>query len=163
MGPPENLIMNASELPEYAFALSALEPVLYDLPPKIIAIDGKSGIGKTTLGRFLAWRFNISLLESDLFLIRNRHSRLKYRMDDIGNIINSRIRGGCPIILDGIVALRLLRDLQKKHDFHIHVVGEQANGDSNFEAQWKAYESEFMPQNSADLVLKLTLPDPFSR
>jgi len=64
--------MNAKELPQYKVVMTALMPILYDLPGKLIAIDGRLGVGKTTLGRYLAWRFNISLVETDLFLIPNQ-------------------------------------------------------------------------------------------
>jgi hypothetical protein len=47
---------------EYAPVVDALAPVLHNLPPRIIAIDGRPGCGKTTLGRFLAWWFNVSLM-----------------------------------------------------------------------------------------------------
>ena len=45
-----------------------LAPHLADLPPKVVAIDGRSGAGKTTLASFLAYYFNSSLVELDLFL-----------------------------------------------------------------------------------------------
>jgi MoxR-like ATPase len=55
---------------EYECAASALAPILDDLPGKVVAIDGYPGVGKSSLGRFLAWRFNISLIETDFFLIK---------------------------------------------------------------------------------------------
>jgi uridine kinase len=152
---PEDLVMNAPERHEYAQALSALTPVLYNLPPKIIAIDGKSDVGKTKFGRYLAWRFNISLLESDLFL-EGGQNVLKYRHTEIRNVIRSRIDNARrPVIIEGIVTLRLLRELHKKHDFHIHVICEQAEGGTALEADWKKYQKEFKPQDNADLVLDL--------
>lgn len=56
---------------EYIEVIYRLKPILDGLPGKIIAIDGTPGAGKTTLGRFLAWYFNISLIESDLFRSRS--------------------------------------------------------------------------------------------
>ena len=73
--------MNAQELPQYSDVIRALTPVLHDLPGRLIAIDGRSGVGKTTLGRYLAWRFNISLVESDLFLIPNRGGNADLAID----------------------------------------------------------------------------------
>jgi ABC-type multidrug transport system fused ATPase/permease subunit len=34
--------------------VEALTPVLYDLPGTLVAIDGRPGSGKATLGRYLA-------------------------------------------------------------------------------------------------------------
>ena len=60
--------MSTQELPEYANVVAALTPVLADFPAKIIAIGGHPSSGKTSLGRYLAWQFNVSLIETDLFL-----------------------------------------------------------------------------------------------
>jgi hypothetical protein len=81
--------MNARELPQYKEVITALTPVLYDLPGKLIAIDGRSCVGKTTLGRYLAWQFNISLVESDLFLIPNQ-GKLVYMNEALKHVITSR-------------------------------------------------------------------------
>lgn len=150
----DNLTMNAPERSEYAHALCALEPVLHNLPPVIVVIDGGPGVGKTTLGRFLAWRFNVSLLESDLFLISGRRP-LTYRVKELGAVIGSRIIGGRPIIVEGVVALRLLRDLGRQFNFHIHVTCADARGGSSLDADFSRYVSEFKPATTADLVLDL--------
>ena len=56
-------------LPAYAEVVDALTPVMRGLPGVIVTIDGRDGVGKTTLGRYLAWHFNVTLIETDLFLI----------------------------------------------------------------------------------------------
>ena len=60
--------MNTQEFPEYVDAVSALKPVLANFQANIIAIGGHPSSGKTSLGRYLAWQFNVSLIETDLFL-----------------------------------------------------------------------------------------------
>jgi hypothetical protein len=60
--------MNASTLESYRLAVTALAPVLDGLPAVVIAIDSLPGAGKTTLGRYLAWTFNVSLIETDTFM-----------------------------------------------------------------------------------------------
>jgi ABC-type phosphate/phosphonate transport system ATPase subunit len=60
----------------------ALATLLCGLPGKLVAIDGRDGSGKTTLGRYLAWRFNVTLIESDLFLL-DGENRLTHRVDEI--------------------------------------------------------------------------------
>ena len=84
--PIKHSVLNAPERPEYARALSYLEPILLGLPPKVVAIDGAHGVGKTTLGRFLAWRFNISLIETDLFLLEGT-GRYLYRDNDLRAVL----------------------------------------------------------------------------
>ncbi len=148
-----NCVQNAPERPEYATALKALQPVLYDLPPVIVAIDGKSGAGKTTLGRFLSWRFNVSLLESDLFLIRSEQ-KISYRYDDVRNVILARLDGNRPIIVEGIVALALLKDTGFDPEFHIRVECVEADV-SDMEESWVGYAAEWPMQDSRCLVLEL--------
>ena len=58
--------------PEYDSIALELKPSLENLPPLIIAISGSLHAGKTTLARFLAWYFNISLIETDFYLVPNK-------------------------------------------------------------------------------------------
>ena len=88
--------MNAKELPQYKDVITALTSVLYDLPGKLIAIDGQPGVGKTTLGRYLAWQFNISLVESDLFLIPNQ-GKLVYLNEVLSHVSTSRLKNPRPV------------------------------------------------------------------
>src|SRR5687767_11166085 len=110
--------MNTKEHPQYQDVLKALAPVLDDLPGKLVAIDGRPGAGKTTLGRFLAWRFNVSLIETDLFLIE-RQGRLVYFNDQITRIIDKRLAMPRPVIVEGVAVLRLLSDLKRRADYVI--------------------------------------------
>ncbi len=112
---------------EYAKVVAALLPVLHDLPGKIIAIDGLPGVGKTTLGRFLACRFNVSLIETDLFLIEGK-GRLVYRIDEIKRIIAKRVDRifPRPVIIEGATVLRMLADLKRKPDFVIYITNKHA-------------------------------------
>jgi ABC-type glutathione transport system ATPase component len=150
----KKLVQNAPERCEYWDVLKKLEPILYNLPPKIVTVDGRSGVGKTTLGRFLAWRFNITLIETDLFLIRNKGS-FRYRKNDINKLIKSRMQSCRPVIVEGVVVLRLLRDLGRKSDFHIHIVCDEAEGSSITDREWSSYHCEFGPSAAADLVVEL--------
>lgn len=145
-------IMNAPERQEYVEALEALKPVLIDLPFKIIAIDGRPGVGKTTLGRFLAWRFNISLIETDLFLIRNQKAYI-YRSEEIKSLIEHRREMSRPVVVDGIVSLKILDELSYRPDFHIHVKCEQSI--SKPLQEFSDYTEKYKPSTNSDLVLNL--------
>lgn len=144
--------MNAKELPEYATVVSALTPILYDLPPKLIAIDGRSGTGKTTLGRYLAWRFNVSLVEADLFLIPNQ-GRLTYQMDALRHVIRSRSR--TTVIVESIANLQLLAELKFQADFLVYVSSKAAPESRGLTKIMAAYEKEWAPKERADVRVDL--------
>lgn len=150
----ENPVQNAPEREEYYSALRALRQTLYDLPPIIVAIDCRAGTGKTTLGRFLAWRFNVSLLETDLFLDRSQVGFV-HRLEHIEPVIRHRMQSDRPIIVEGITSLKILKNLDMKADFHILVQCKEADGSSVMDAEWDSYVDEFDPEKSANLILNL--------
>jgi hypothetical protein len=144
--------MNAKELPQYKEVMTALAPILYDLPAKLIAIDGQLGVGKTTLGRYLAWLFNISLVESDLFLIPNQ-GQLVYLQDALKHVIASRLDKPRPVIVESVAVRRLLRDLALKPDYVIYVSSSNAAESRSLKEEIASYEAEFKPATSADMVI----------
>lgn len=146
-------------LPGYDGVVSALVPVLNGLPPSVVAIDGRDGVGKTTLGRYLAWHFNISLIETDLFL--NRHQgRLDYRDDEIARLIRARLDLSRPVVVDGVCLLRLLQRLRVAPDFTVYVRSKQEEADDRTLAfDFASYERDFTPRAKADLVVALDHED----
>lgn len=139
---------------DYAAAVNGLIPVLDDLPGKIVAIGGLPGVGKTTLARYLAFRFNVSLIETDLFLIRRRGTMV-YRNDWIDQIISARLEKPRPVIIEGAVVLRVLSELGRSPDFIIHVRNDDAPESSGtLAAELKRYEAEYTPSTKADLTLQ---------
>jgi 2-phosphoglycerate kinase len=132
-------------------AVQLLQPVLSDLPGRIIVIDGKDGTGKSTLGRYLSWYFNVSLIESDNFLIEGRG--LEYDTTAIESIIRRRLNRPRPVILEGVVPLRILKALNREADFHIHLCLPSLPGSESLRSLLAAYEAEFRPLESANAVL----------
>ncbi len=140
---------------EYMPVVAALAPVLYNLPPKIIAIDGRPGSGKTTLGRFLAWWFNVSLIETDHFLFEGG-GLYRYRTDEIGRIIRFRLDGDLPVIVEGVTVLRQLATMNLAADFLIYVDNAGApTHRREYETQLAEYEAEFEPRQRAGFTLDL--------
>ena len=145
---------------DYAPAVEVLKPVLYNLPGKIIAIDGHPGVGKTTLGRYLAYRFNVSLIETDLFLIR-RQGVMAHHEVCISEAIGSRIDeedpdSRRPVIIEGSTVLRLLARMGRRPDFIIHIKNDDAPESSDtLAADLAQYEAEFSPAKKADLTLRI--------
>lgn len=151
------LVQNAPERVEYAAVLTELTPVFCNLPPLVVSIDGRSGSGKTTLGRFLAWRFNVTLMETDNFIDEER-AGFRYRCDDVKAVIHSRLARGSPIIVEGMLALRLLSDIGCKPAFHIRVVCPEVDSEV-FDEAWKEYLKEFGSVECSHMHLTLPVLD----
>ncbi|HLS55397.1 MAG TPA: hypothetical protein VK052_04945 [Zeimonas sp.] len=146
-------------LPGYDEVVSALVPVLDGLPPRVVGIDGRDGVGKTTLGRYLAWHFNISLIETDLFL--NRHQgRLDYRDDEIARLIRARLDLSRPVVVDGVCLLKLLGRLEIEPAFTVYVCARHEEDDDRTLAfDFPSYKRDFTPRAKADLVVTLDHED----
>ena len=84
------MIEQSKKETDYRLITEKLDDYLFNLPKKVIAIDGLDGAGKTTLGRFLACRYNISLIETDLF-IKSKDENLAYDEENISRIIHKRL------------------------------------------------------------------------
>ena len=104
---------------EFDDVARSLAPSLEGLPPSIIAIDGRDGDGKTTLGRFLAWYFNITLLETDLYLLGD--NSLRRNTEEIRRVIDARLGRRRPIVVEGVGVLQLLEDVGCPPAFHIYI------------------------------------------
>ena len=107
-------------LPAYAKVVEALTPLVRERPGTIVTIDGRDGVGKTTLGRFLAWHFNVTLIETDLFIIPAQDHFL-HLDDQINRIIERRVANRLPVIVEGISMLQLMKRLNRTPDFSIYV------------------------------------------
>jgi hypothetical protein len=136
--------------PEYEQAVEALTPVLEDLPPIIVAIDGRDGSGKTTPGRFLAWHFNISLIETGLFLFDGKG--LSYRVEEIKRVVGVRLSKPRPVIIEGIALLSLLPQFGGSADFLIYVKNKEYSGSHALSHDLRAYENTHTPEAAANLV-----------
>lgn len=108
--------------PEFDEAALLLEPLLHDLPPVVIAITGAMGVGKTTLGRFLAWYFNVTLIETDHYLKSARQS--KYEVAEVQRIVELRLRIPRPVIVEGVAVIPLLAQLGLQPGFILQLLNE---------------------------------------
>ena len=147
--------MRSADVKDYEPAVTALAPLLHNLPGKLIAIDGLPGAGKTTLVRFLACTFNVSLIETDLFLVEGP-GRLVYRKDEIDQLIEKRLKKPRPVIVEGASVLRLLADLNRNADFLIYLTNQNAPEiGGSLALDLANYHASFTPDAKADLVLPL--------
>lgn len=141
-------------LPAYLKIVEALAPIMRGLPGVIVTIDGRGRVGKTTLGRYLAWHFNVTLIETDLFLIPARHYVI-HLDDQINRIIERRITSHRPVIVEGVAMLQLMRRINRAPDFSIYVTNPQQSSSKTLEKWLSAYEAEFAPLSKANIVVEI--------
>jgi uridine kinase len=141
-------------LPSYLQVVDLLTPVMRRLPGVIVTIDGRFGVGKTTLGRYLAWHFNVSLIETDLFLIPARE-HLIHLDDQINRIIERRITTPRPVIVEGISMLQLMQRIHRVPDFSIYVTNPRQSSGGVMDRRLSAYEAAFSPSTIANVVVNI--------
>ena len=146
-------------LPEYDQVVKALIPELYNLPPKIVTIDGLNGTGKTTLARYLSHRFNCSLIETDLFIIKGS---LDYRFEEMKALIDCRLNRCRPVFVEGVAVLRTLKRMNFLPGFHIYWENVEPNDlgidrDDELNQELQKYLREFEPNLIANLHIKAVL------
>jgi uridine kinase len=139
-------------LPGYVKAVEALTPIMVDLPGIIVTIDGRDGVGKTTFGRYLAWHFNVTLIETDLFIIP-AEDHVIHLDDQINRIIERRITIPRPVIVEGISMRQLMQRIGRQADFSIYVTKPLHSGSKLLDARLSAYEASFAPYATADLIV----------
>ena len=87
----------------------ALRPYLLRTTPNIVSIHGAFGVGKSTVARYLSWKFNVSVLEIDLF--RECEEAIAYRKHEIARIIDFRRRINRALIVEGFKSDELLASI----------------------------------------------------
>lgn len=138
--------------PQFDAAAKQLAPFLDGLPPKLVAIDGRAGAGKTTLARFLAWYFNSSLVELDLFL---DEGGLVHRNEEIERIAKLRLGLRRPLFVEGLLVLDVLNASHLKPDFIIYVRNKKCPNGLGFGKQLNDYDNRQRPASIADYVVEL--------
>ena len=143
-------------LPAYLQVVDTLWPILRGLPGVIVTIDGRDGVGKTTLGRYLAWYFNVSLIETDLFLIPALDHFI-YLDDQINRIIERRVTAPLPVVVEGVAMQELMKRISRVPDFRIHVTNAQHSGSRMMDERLSAYEAAYAPAATADMQVTIDL------
>ena len=143
-------------LPCYPQIVEALTPAIRDLPGAIVTIDGREGVGKTTLGRYLAWTFNVTLIETDLFLIPTRDYHI-HLDDQVNRIIERRVTTPAPVIAEGIAILQLMKRIHRAPDFSIYLTRRGHESSKLLERRLSVYEAEYSPSASASIAVEVEL------
>lgn len=148
----------ATVIPGYLPIVSELEVLLDGLPGKLVGIDGRNGVGKTTFGRYLAWRFNVTLIESDLFL-KLDSPEPDYRLGEINRIVQFRLDKPRPVILEGIGLFRLLERLGRRADYTVYCQSGSHVPSDSLGFWLDEYEATYRPRASANATADLTLAE----
>jgi uridine kinase len=141
-------------LPAYLQVVDALTPLMRKPRGVIVTIDGRDGVGKTTLGRYLAWHFNVTLIETDLFLIPTR-DYLIHLDDQVNRIVERRVTSRLPVIVEGISMLGLMKRIHRVPDFSIYVTNPRHSGSKLLREGLAAYEADFSPAAKANIVVAI--------
>jgi hypothetical protein len=84
--------------------------------PLLIAIDGPDGVGKSSLASWLAWQVGAPSVHLDLYL--NRDSKpLSWKVAELRRIVGTRVGGGQPVVVEGVMILDALTAIGRKADF----------------------------------------------
>jgi uridine kinase len=134
--------------------VEALAPTMRGLPGVIVTIDGRDGVGKTTLGRYLAWHFNVTLLETDLFLIPAQ-DYLIHLDDQINRIIERRVMTPLPVIVEGVSLLQLMKRINRNPDFSIYVTNPRQSSGRVMDRRLSEYEAAFAPLATSNIEVEI--------
>lgn len=138
--------------PQFDEAARRLEPILEGLPPKVIVIGGRAGVGKTSLARFLAWYFNSTLLELDLFIAG---PGLIHYESEVQRIIEFKRGMRRPIFVEGLTALKVLEAIGTQGDYLIHIKNLRYPMGFGLKKESDEYEAHYAPQMRADHIVEV--------
>ena len=113
----------------------------------LIAIEGRDGVGKSPLGRRLAWKLDVPLVETDLYLAESQ-SIPNYHLGELKRVIQSRIGLDRPVIVEGVFIRKLLANLDLRPDYVVHVSRLGFHGSHTWSAAFSTYESEYPPSKA---------------
>lgn len=105
---------------EYDSAALWLEPILSEVRSrKLVVVTGPIGAGKSTFSRFLAWYFNVSLIEADYYLIPKKG--FECAPEEVNRIVAQRHNIQRSVIVEGAAVFPLLARIGRVPDGIIQV------------------------------------------
>jgi hypothetical protein len=116
----------------------------------LIGIDGLDGSGKSSLAAWLSWQLEVPALHLDIYFVPDT-SPLAVKKDDLARAVDARLVAGKPVIVEGILLLRVLSEIGRSPDFLIFVDRLQHQG--NLEPHTQPYFAKFQPQARSHHVL----------
>src|SRR6476660_914788 len=118
--------------------------------PLLIAIDGPDGVGKSMLTYWLAWQVGAPSVHLDLYL--NRDSKpLSWKVAELRRIVGTRVGGGQPVVVEGVMILDALTAIGRKADFLVYLDGE---GGYTLSERLADYRARHQPEQRADVRMQ---------
>src|SRR5262245_23630132 len=141
------------EAPAAYFEVRTLVRVALGFPnerkPLLIGIDGVDGSGKSSLAAWLSWQLEMPALHLDMYWIPDTKP-LQFRRDDFAWAVDARCSQR-PLIVEGILLLRVLDEIGRSPDFLVFVDKESHAGSI---AEIKPYFDWYKPQDRANHTLR---------
>ena len=116
-----------------------------------IAIDGFDGSGKSTLGRYLSWQTEISIIEIDM-LLNSKKEGLTYRLDDVKRLIETRHSLNRPVIIEGVFLLRFLEEINLEPDYLIYIEKQDHEGSITWGKDFAEYQTKYRARDGASFI-----------
>ncbi len=108
----------------------------------ILAIDGRDGIGKSVLARYLAYRLNMPVSETDNFLLGDG----TFDHNDCLNLtFRKRHDRNNPTIVEGIFAAKTLEKIGLEADLLIRCSRKDELGNDEWRDDFIRYEDNYEP------------------
>ena len=138
------------EIPsDYLDAYRKVEQAIKSRNFCIIAIGGTVASGKSRLSRFLAWKLQLSLLETDLFLSHeNTKGIVNYKY--INEILENKKRHKQHIIVEGFSILPILNKFEDSEIFLVHLKRIKATKLSNDVDADRILDDPFWKENTVN-------------
>jgi hypothetical protein len=137
---------------EYARLADALLPRLIPWRKLTIAVDGVDDSGKSSLARFLAWQLEMPAIETDFFL-QSGTSTPVHNIAPVSYLVNARHRLNRPVIVEGVVVLRLLASIKVDADILIRVQCEGRTGNAHWQDAFAKYQTDYPRSVAPDYEL----------
>ena len=119
--------------------------------PLLIVIDGLDGAGKTSLAAWLSWQLEMPAVHLDLYIVPETDP-LQFRIDDLAKTLDARANLERPVIVEGILALKVLSEIGRTPDFLVFV--HRSSHQSSLRALTAEYIREFNPRQKANQIVK---------
>jgi uridine kinase len=127
-------------IPQSNELLEAIKKALTpDRLPRLIAIDGADGCGKSSLASWLAWQLGMPAVQLDLYL--TSLDPVQWRTEDLARVVAKRIDRNRPVIIEGVLVLDALNKIRRQADFLVFVSGDAGSALASQIADYRSRRS----------------------
>jgi hypothetical protein len=93
----------------------------------IIAIDGRNGAGKSSLGRYLSWQLDVPPIETDFWI--GEDLPVVHMVPELRELICKRLKLDRPVMVEGIMMLRMLEQAKLTSKFLVLITNQSLETD----------------------------------